>query len=59
MGTASFEGFGLRVVVASDKFKGTLTSAEVAEAVGAGVQRVCPDATVISVPVADGGDGTL
>ncbi|HZX06023.1 glycerate kinase [Kribbella sp.] len=59
MGSASFEGFGLRVVVASDKFKGTLTSAEVAEAVGTGVRRVCPDATVISVPVADGGDGTL
>ncbi|TCC12057.1 glycerate kinase [Kribbella soli] len=50
---------GLRVVVASDKFKGTLTSAEVADAVGAGVRRVCPDATVVSVPVADGGDGTL
>ncbi|WP_327639212.1 glycerate kinase [Kribbella sp. NBC_00482] len=49
----------VRVVVASDKFKGTLTSAEVADAVGAGVRRVCPDATVVSVPVADGGDGTL
>lgn len=49
----------MRVVVASDKFKGTLTSAEVADAVGAGVRRVCPDATVVSVPVADGGDGTL
>src|SRR5206468_1130889 len=59
MGTASFEGAGVRVVVASDKFKGTLTSAEVAAAVGAGVRRVCPDATVVSVPVADGGDGTL
>ncbi|MEV4266450.1 glycerate kinase [Kribbella sp. NPDC049584] len=50
---------GFRVVVASDKFKGTLTSAEVAAAVGAGVRRVHPDATVVSVPVADGGDGTL
>lgn len=49
----------MRVLVASDKFKGTLTSAEVAEAVGVGVRRVCPDATVIGVPVADGGDGTL
>jgi glycerate kinase len=47
------------VVVASDKFKGTLTSAEVAAAVGAGVRRACPDATVVAVPVADGGDGTL
>ncbi|MET9269941.1 glycerate kinase [Kribbella sp. NPDC003557] len=49
----------MRVVVASDKFKGTLTSAEVAAAVGAGVRRACPDATVVAVPVADGGDGTL
>src|SRR5688500_15462210 len=49
----------VRVVVAADKFKGTLTSAEVAEAVGAGVRRVHPDATVSAVPVADGGDGTL
>ncbi|MFC6157657.1 glycerate kinase [Kribbella jiaozuonensis] len=49
----------VRVVVASDKFKGSLTSAEVAAAVGAGVRRVHPDATVVPVPVADGGDGTL
>ncbi|MFF0338842.1 glycerate kinase [Kribbella sp. NPDC004875] len=59
MTTPRFEGFEVRMVVASDKFKGTLTSTEVAAAVGAGVRRVCPDATVISVPVADGGDGTL
>ena len=50
---------GFRVVVASDKFKGSLTSAEVAAAVGAGVRRVHPDATVVAIPVADGGDGTL
>jgi glycerate kinase len=49
----------IRVVVASDKFKGSLTSAEVAAAVGAGVRRVRPDAIVVAVPVADGGDGTL
>lgn len=49
----------MRVVVASDKFKGTVTSAEVAAAVGVGVRRVCPDAGVVAVPVADGGDGTL
>jgi len=48
-----------RVIVASDKFKGSLTSAEVAAAVRLGVRRVCPDAFVVSVPVADGGDGTL
>ncbi|TDD54477.1 glycerate kinase [Kribbella antibiotica] len=49
----------LRVVVASDKFKGSLTSAQVAAAVATGVRRVHPGATVVAVPVADGGDGTL
>ncbi|MFG1820448.1 glycerate kinase [Kribbella sp. NPDC049174] len=50
---------GSRVVVASDKFKGSLTSNQVAVAVREGVRRLCPDATVDAVPVADGGDGTL
>ncbi|MEV6286156.1 glycerate kinase [Kribbella sp. NPDC051770] len=49
----------MRVLVASDKFKGTLTSAEVAAAVSDGVRRVRPDAVVDRVVVADGGDGTL
>ncbi|QSR24460.1 glycerate kinase [Nocardioides aromaticivorans] len=48
-----------RVLVASDKFKGSLTAAEVAAAVSAGVRRVLPDAVVDAAPVADGGDGTL
>jgi glycerate kinase len=47
------------VLIASDKFKGSLTAAQVADAVGAGVCRVRPDARVVSVPVADGGDGTI
>ncbi|WP_112238376.1 glycerate kinase [Kribbella monticola] len=49
----------MRILVASDKFKGTLSSAEVAAAVGDGVRMVCSDAVIESVPVADGGDGTL
>ncbi|WP_028656503.1 glycerate kinase [Nocardioides sp. J54] len=48
-----------RVLIASDKFKGSLTAADVAAAVGAGIRRVVPDAVVDSAPVADGGDGTL
>jgi glycerate kinase len=47
------------VLIASDKFKGSLTAAQVADAVGEGVGRVRPDALVESVPVADGGDGTV
>ncbi|GAB3821716.1 glycerate kinase [Kribbella italica] len=49
----------MRVLVAADKFKGTLTSAEVAAAVADGVRRVRPDAVVDTVLIADGGDGTL
>ena len=48
-----------RVLIASDKFKGSLAAAEVAAAVGAGVRRARPDVAVDSVPVADGGEGTL
>jgi glycerate 2-kinase len=47
------------VLIAADKFKGSLTAAQVADAVGEGVRRVRPDAQVESVPVADGGDGTV
>ena len=48
-----------RVLVAPDKFKGSLSAPLVAEAVAAGVRRVLPDVDVDCVPVADGGDGTL
>ena len=48
-----------RVLVASDKFKGSLTAAEVAAAVAHGLRSVLPDVEVVVVPVADGGDGTL
>ncbi len=47
------------VVIASDKFKGTLTAAQVAAHVAAGLGRVCPGLTTVQVPVADGGDGTV
>ena len=47
------------VLVAPDKFKGSLTAAEVADAVAVGIRRARPDIDVELVPVADGGDGTL
>ena len=49
----------MRVVVAPDKFKGSLTAAEVADAVASGLLAVAPDAEVVRVPIADGGDGTV
>ncbi|MFG2510942.1 glycerate kinase [Streptomyces sp. NPDC048584] len=48
-----------RVLVAADKFKGSLTAVEVAERVTAGLRRIVPDLTVEALPVADGGDGTV
>lgn len=47
------------VVVAPDKFKGSLTALEVGGAVARGLRTVRPGLTVDVVPVADGGDGTL
>jgi len=48
-----------RVLIAADKFKGSLTAVQVAERVTAGLRRVVPDVEVAALPVADGGDGTV
>lgn len=47
------------VVIAPDKFKGSLTAAQAAEAISAGLKRGDPSLTTVHRPVADGGDGTL
>ncbi|WP_222429504.1 glycerate kinase [Saccharopolyspora dendranthemae] len=47
------------VLIAPDKFKGTLTAPEVAEAVAAGLREARPDVELRLAPVADGGDGTV
>lgn len=47
------------VLVAADKFKGSLTAVQVAERVTAGLRRVVPGVRVTALPVADGGDGTV
>jgi glycerate kinase len=48
-----------RVLVAPDKFKGSLTAAEVADALADGLTAGNPPWSVITAPVADGGDGTV
>lgn len=47
------------MLIAADKFKGSLTAVEVAGHVTAGLRRAVPGLTVSAVPVADGGDGTV
>ncbi len=49
----------MKVVVASDSFKGSLSSAQVADAVKAGIKKACPSAEVLCISVADGGEGTM
>ena len=50
---------GERVVVAPDKFKGSLTAAEVAAGVAVGLVRGGFTGEIEALPVADGGDGTV
>jgi glycerate 2-kinase len=49
----------MRVVVAPDSFKGSLTSVEVATALAAGWHEARPDDELLLAPLADGGEGTL
>ncbi|HJZ25648.1 MAG TPA: glycerate kinase [Streptosporangiaceae bacterium] len=49
----------MKIVIAPDKFKGSLPAAEVADAIAAGLRAEWPDAELVTVPVADGGEGTV
>ncbi len=47
------------VLLAVDSFKGSATSGEAEKWISAGIHRACPDASVVCLPFADGGEGTL
>lgn len=49
----------MKVLIAPQAFKGTLSPFQAARAMQVGVARVFPDAAISIMPVADGGDGTL
>lgn len=49
----------LKIVVAPDSFKGSLSAREVCEAIRLGIARVVRDAEIVAVPMADGGEGTV
>ena len=49
----------MKIVIAPDSFKGSLTALQVAEAIEVGLRRVFPDAAIEKVPMADGGEGTV
>ncbi len=49
----------MRIVIAPDKFRGSLTADEACRAIAAGVRRTAPEAEVDLCPIADGGEGTV
>lgn len=49
----------MRIVVAPDSFKGSVSAVGTANAMEKGIKAVFPDAEVIKVPIADGGEGTV
>jgi len=49
----------MRIIVAPDSFKGSVSALGVAEAMARGIHAVFPDADVLKVPIADGGEGTV
>lgn len=49
----------MKIVIAPDSFKGSLTALQVAEAIEVGLRRVFPTAAIEKVPMADGGEGTV
>ncbi|MFS4482485.1 glycerate kinase [Hyunsoonleella sp. 2307UL5-6] len=49
----------MKIVLAPDKFKGTLTGIQFCAAVEEGIKEVIPNTEIIKLPLADGGDGTI
>ncbi|GAB3062530.1 glycerate kinase family protein [Virgibacillus ainsalahensis] len=49
----------MKIIIAPDSFKGSLTAVEAAESINQGVKNCYPDAETILLPVGDGGEGTM
>jgi glycerate 2-kinase len=49
----------MKIIVAPNSFKGSLSATQAAKAIARGVREAFPDADIVEIPVADGGDGTV
>ncbi|MGB6267373.1 MAG: glycerate kinase [Olleya sp.] len=49
----------MKIIIAPDKFKGSITGLEFCNVVKESVKKVLPDAKILNLPLADGGDGTI
>lgn len=49
----------MKIIIAPDSFKGSMSACTAAGAIEAGIKRVFPDAETVKLPMADGGEGTV
>lgn len=49
----------MRIIIAPDSYKGSVSALGVAEAMERGVLHIFPEAEIIKIPIADGGEGTV
>ena len=49
----------MKIVIAPDSYKESLSALDVASAIEAGFRDIFPDAHYVKIPVADGGEGTV
>ena len=49
----------MKIILAPDKFKNSLTGLEFCDAVEIGIRTIAPDVEIVKLPLADGGDGTI
>ncbi|MCK4654855.1 MAG: glycerate kinase [Candidatus Cloacimonetes bacterium] len=49
----------MKIIIAPDSFKGSLTSFQVANAIGKGFLKVLPKTEIVKIPMSDGGEGTI
>ncbi len=49
----------MKIVIAPDSFKGSLTAVEVSQSIERGIKRFCRDFIIDRIPMADGGEGTV
>ncbi len=48
-----------KIIIASDSFKGAVSSLEICDAIESGIKQVCQEVETIKIPMADGGEGTV
>ena len=48
----------MKIVIAPDKYKESLSASEVASSIEKGIRQSMPDSEIVAIPLADGGDGT-